>query len=230
MQPPVVDVILGEGRHRLRPLPQGQVPVAGLADHAVVQLLWRGVLVVHLDTVKVWGTSGLLLLFNSTIQLTNDHFWHRQRQIDPQLTFEALIRKHWSLQITVTLNSDYIHTIFTVHSDFIHSTFRLHSQYIQPMFRPYSDYMQTTVTLLSDHIHPTVTLHSPYILTTFTLHSDYSQTTFRLHSHYVQTSVKRHKKNIQNAFRLQSLHSNSRHTTFRLVNLHLGFSPTTFKL
>ena len=75
VQPAVVDVILGEGGHRLRPLPQGQVPVAGLADHAVVQLLWRGVLVVHLQTVKVGGTSGLLLLFNSqasTIQFIND--------------------------------------------------------------------------------------------------------------------------------------------------------------
>lgn len=49
VQPAVVDVILGEGGHRLQSLPQRQVAVVGLTDHKVVQLLWRGVMILNLD-------------------------------------------------------------------------------------------------------------------------------------------------------------------------------------
>lgn len=49
VQPAVVDVVLGEGGHRLQSLPQRQVAVVGLTDHKVVQLLWRGVMVLNLD-------------------------------------------------------------------------------------------------------------------------------------------------------------------------------------
>jgi len=49
VQAAVVDVILGEGGHRLQPLPQRQVAVVWLAEHKVVQLLWRGVMVLNLD-------------------------------------------------------------------------------------------------------------------------------------------------------------------------------------
>jgi len=58
VEPAVVHVVLGEGGHRLRPLPQGQVAVAGLADHAVVQLLRRGVVVVHLEGERERGREG----------------------------------------------------------------------------------------------------------------------------------------------------------------------------
>jgi len=49
VQPAVVDVILGEGGHWLRSFPQCQVAVVGLTDHEVVQLLWRGVMILNLD-------------------------------------------------------------------------------------------------------------------------------------------------------------------------------------
>lgn len=50
VQPAMVDIILSEGRHWLRSLPECQVAVGGLTDHKVVQLLWRGVVILHLDT------------------------------------------------------------------------------------------------------------------------------------------------------------------------------------
>lgn len=50
VQPVVVDVILGEGCHWFWSLPQSQVAVAGLTDDQVVQLLWRGVMVLDLET------------------------------------------------------------------------------------------------------------------------------------------------------------------------------------
>lgn len=49
VQPAVVDVVLGEGGHWLRSFPQRQVAVVGLTDHKVVQLLWRGVMILNLD-------------------------------------------------------------------------------------------------------------------------------------------------------------------------------------
>lgn len=49
VQPTVVDVILGEGRHRLRSLSQRQVAVVGLTYHIIVQLLWRIVVILNLD-------------------------------------------------------------------------------------------------------------------------------------------------------------------------------------
>lgn len=50
MQPAVVDVVLGEGGHWFWSLPQRQVAIVGLTDHQVVQLLWRGVMILNLDT------------------------------------------------------------------------------------------------------------------------------------------------------------------------------------
>lgn len=49
VQPAVVDVVLGEGGHWFRPLPERQVAVVGFADHQVMQLLWAGVVVLHLE-------------------------------------------------------------------------------------------------------------------------------------------------------------------------------------
>lgn len=48
VQPTVVDVILGEGRNWFWSLPQSQVAIVGLADDQIVQLLWRGVMVLNL--------------------------------------------------------------------------------------------------------------------------------------------------------------------------------------
>lgn len=52
MQPAVVDVVLGEWGHRLRSFPQRQVAIVGLTYHEVVQLLWRSIMVLHLDMEK----------------------------------------------------------------------------------------------------------------------------------------------------------------------------------
>lgn len=49
VQPAVVDVVLGEGGHRLGPLPKRQVAVVGFADHQVMQLLWTSVVVLNLE-------------------------------------------------------------------------------------------------------------------------------------------------------------------------------------
>lgn len=49
VQPAMVDVVLGEGGHWLRSFPQCQVAVVGLTNHKVVQLLWRGVMILNLD-------------------------------------------------------------------------------------------------------------------------------------------------------------------------------------
>lgn len=49
VEPAVVNVVLGEGGHRLWSLPQCQVAIVGLTDHEVVQLLWRGVMILNLD-------------------------------------------------------------------------------------------------------------------------------------------------------------------------------------
>lgn len=48
MQSAVVDVVLGERSHRLWSFPQHQVAVVGLTNHKVVQLLWRGVMILNL--------------------------------------------------------------------------------------------------------------------------------------------------------------------------------------
>lgn len=45
----MVDVILGEGGHRLWSLPECQVAVIGLTDDKVVQLLWRRVTILNLN-------------------------------------------------------------------------------------------------------------------------------------------------------------------------------------
>lgn len=50
VQPAVVDVVLGEGGHWFRSLPQRQVAIVGLTYHQVVQLLWGGVMILNLDT------------------------------------------------------------------------------------------------------------------------------------------------------------------------------------
>lgn len=54
----MVDIVLCEGRHWLRSFPQRQVAVVGLTDHKVVQLLWRGVMILYLDmSIECIGLS-----------------------------------------------------------------------------------------------------------------------------------------------------------------------------
>lgn len=48
MQPAMVDVVLGERGHWFWSLPQRQVAIVGLTDHQVMQLLWRGVMILNL--------------------------------------------------------------------------------------------------------------------------------------------------------------------------------------
>ena len=48
MQPVVVDVVLGERSHRFWSFPQRQVAIVRLTNHKVVQLLWRGVMILNL--------------------------------------------------------------------------------------------------------------------------------------------------------------------------------------
>lgn len=52
VQPAVVDVILGEGGHRFWSLPKRQIAIVGFTDHQVMQLLWRGVVVLNLEERK----------------------------------------------------------------------------------------------------------------------------------------------------------------------------------
>lgn len=49
VQPAVVDVILGEGGHRLGSLPKCQVAVVGFTDHQVMQLLRTSVVILNLE-------------------------------------------------------------------------------------------------------------------------------------------------------------------------------------
>lgn len=52
VQPAVVDVILGEGGHWFWSLPKRQIAIVGLTDHQVMQLLRRGVVILHLEERK----------------------------------------------------------------------------------------------------------------------------------------------------------------------------------
>lgn len=52
VQPAVVDVILGEGGHWFWSLPKRQIAIVGFTDHQVMQLLWRGVVILNLEERK----------------------------------------------------------------------------------------------------------------------------------------------------------------------------------
>lgn len=52
VQPAVVDVILGERGHWFWSLPKRQVAIVGFTDHQVMQLLWRGVVILNLEQRK----------------------------------------------------------------------------------------------------------------------------------------------------------------------------------